>query len=104
MKRRDSFVGDSISSDASELCGERQHGAQHLAQWRDVILRDPAPQLHEVGRECRRYIEDLAYSPSLEIRFAIVQLCDDSAHALLAERHDDTAADNRLRRIFRDTV
>ncbi len=50
MQCSNSLVGDVVADDAPELRGERQHGAEDLADGRDVVLRDPAAQLHQFGR------------------------------------------------------
>ena len=68
MQRSNSFVGDVIADDAPELCGKRQHGAENLADGSDVVLRDPAAQLHEFGRERGGGVEYLAQTAGLELR------------------------------------
>ena len=100
MQCSNSFVGNVVSDDAPELRGQRQHGAKDFADGRDVVLRDPAAQLHQFGRERGSGIEHLAQATGLELGFAIVQLGDDAAEPLLAEGHDDAAADAGFRRVL----
>ena len=52
MQRSNSLLGDVIAEHAAELRRQREHGAKYFADGRNVILRDPAPQLHEFGSEC----------------------------------------------------
>ncbi len=104
MQCSNSFVGDVVADDAPELRGEWQHGAEHFADGRDVVLRDPAAQLHEFGRERGRGVEYLAQATGLELGLAIVQLGDDAAQPLLAKGHDDAAADAGLGRILGKAV
>ena len=51
MQCSNSLVGNVVADDAPELRRQRQHGAKHFADGRNVILRDPAAQLHEFRSE-----------------------------------------------------
>ena len=104
MKCSNSFVGNVVADDAAKLGRERQHGAKDFADGCDVILRDPAAQLHQVGRERGSGIEHLAEPAGFKLGFAIVQLGDDAAQPLLAEGHDDAAADARFRRVLGQAI
>ena len=96
MQRVDALVGDAVADDLAKLRRQRQHGAEHFADGRNVILRDPATELHQFGGERGSGIEHLAQPLGSELRLAVVQFGDDAGEALLAERHDDAAAHDRL--------
>ena len=96
MKCSNSLVGDVVANDAPELRRQRQHGAKHFADGGNVILGDPAAQLHEFRSKSGSRIEHLAEAPRLEFRFAVVQFGDDAAQPLLAEGHNNAAADAGL--------
>src|SRR5215469_3237111 len=99
MERVQSFGGDVIARGAAELGRQRQHAAQYLADWRDVIVRDPLSQLHQLIRQCWRRIQHLLYSLGFEMGLAIMPFDDDAAHSLLAEGNDHPSADTRLRQL-----
>ncbi len=42
-------VGDAIEDVAADFAGERQHGAQHFTDGREVVLRDPEGEFHQLG-------------------------------------------------------
>ena len=97
MQCSNSFVCDVVADDAPKLRRQRQHGAKYFADRRDVVLRDPAAQLHQLRGQCGRRVEYLAQAPGLELRLAIMQLGDNAAQPLLAEGHDDATANAGLR-------
>ncbi len=100
MQCSNSLVGNVVADDPPELSGQGQHGAENFADGRDVVLRDPAAQLHEFGCQRGGGVEYLAQAAGLEFGLAIVQLGDDAAQPLLAEGHDDAAADAGLGRVL----
>ena len=87
---------DAIAGRAAHLSHERKHAAQHFAQRRQVVLRNPGGQLHELGVEDRLLVKHRFNQPCLDRRSFIVQAGDHPNQLFLAEGHDDAAADWRV--------
>src|SRR5271157_2332523 len=49
-----------VADGPPKLRGQGQHGAENFADGRNVVLSDPAAQLHELGRQRGRGVEYLA--------------------------------------------
>ena len=77
---------DAIAGCTAHLRHERKHAAQHLAQWRDVVLRNPGGQFHELSVEDRLLIKHCFDRPRLDWRRFIVQAGDYADQFFVAER------------------
>src|SRR5579864_4929079 len=96
MKREMALLGDAIGDGALEFGTEREHGAENFAQRSEVVIGDPLAETHELPVEHGRGIEHADDVLGLYGGFAVMQVDDDAAHALLPERHQYTASDGRL--------
>ena len=63
---------------------------------REVVLRDPGGQLHELGVEDRLLVEHGFDRPRLHRRSFIVQAGNHPNQLFVAEGHDHAAADGRI--------
>ncbi len=90
-----SGVGDPIQHLAADFAGEGQHGTQHFTDRREVVLRDPLPELHQLRGEDRLRIEDGQQRFCFDGRRFIVQAQDHAGELLVAERDQDARTDGR---------
>ena len=88
--------GDAIANRSFELRGQRQHGAKHFAERRQIVVRNPFAQPKELLIEHRRSIKHTENVFGLHFRRTIMKDGDDSRHALLAEWNQDAPADHGL--------
>ena len=80
-----------------------QRGFQHLADWRRVIVRNPAAKVENIGSQQRDRIENTADLMYLDIRRRIFPEADHKPfHISLPEGNDDSAAGFHGRRQFVD--
>src|ERR1700758_1836637 len=96
MKREGALLGDAVRDGALKLGAEREHGAENFAQRSEIIIGDPLAETHELLVEHGRGIKHADDVLGLYGRFAVMQVDDDAAHALLPERHQYTASDGGL--------
>src|SRR5581483_398194 len=94
------LLGDAVDPVAPDLGGEGEHAAQDFAERRAVVLRDPAGELEELGREECGVVEealDFFYFDWFRIGggswWVVVQPDDDAEEALAAEGDQDACAD-----------
>ena len=92
-------VGDAVVDGAPHLGRQRQHAAQHLAERRQVILRDPLGQCQQMLAEQRLLVEHCLEilaprSPAERLTLTRRHHADE---LFVAERHDDARA--ALRRL-----
>jgi hypothetical protein len=50
-------IGEAVVDGAANFRSQRQHGAQHLAERRQVVLRDPLRELEQMIAEQRLFVE-----------------------------------------------
>ncbi len=50
-------IGEAVVDGAADFRSERQHGAQHFAERREVVLRDPLGELKQMVAEQRLLVE-----------------------------------------------
>ena len=89
-------LGDAIANRPFELRGQRQHGAKHFAEWREIVVGNPFPQSHKLFIEHGRGVETLSTFFALHLGRAVMQRSDHARHALLAKRNQHASADDRL--------
>ncbi len=85
-------IGERIKLGFTNLAGERRHTAQYFAEWRAIILRDPAAQRDELDFEYGFFVnqaEDFFHRAGGGI---IVQLQDDAGELSRSERNQDAAS------------
>src|SRR5215469_543110 len=90
-----SLLTNSISDDPLELGAQRKHRAKNFTDRREIVVRDPPAQPKQVIAENRSWIN---YSENIsgdDFWLAIVEIDDDTHHALLPERNEDSSSDHR---------
>ena len=97
------FFRDAIGDGTFEFRAQRQHGAEHFAERRQVIIRDPFTQAHELLIEDGSGVENVEDAFGFYRRLAIMYLDDDARHPLLPERYQHSSAHHRLKAI-RDVI
>ncbi len=94
------LLGDAVDPVAADLGGEREHAAEDFAERSAVVLRDPAGELEEFGREERGVVEealDFFYFDWFRISggcgWVVMQRDDDAEEPLAGEGDEDACAD-----------
>ena len=57
MQRHPPLIGDAIRDRPLEFRGERQHGAKHFAERREIVIGNPLPKFQQMFIENRREVE-----------------------------------------------
>ncbi len=91
---------DAILPRATHFGRQGQHRAEHFAERRQVVLRDPLAQFHEVRIEHRLAVEHLQHifdrEARLHARLAIVQRHHHARQAFGTKRHEHAPAHDGL--------
>ncbi len=97
VQRRPSRLGDAERPRALHLRAQRQHGAEDLAERRQVVVGDPFAQAHQLGIEHGCGVEDFKDVLGLDRWRAIMQRGHHARQPQVAEGHQHASADHRLR-------
>ena len=85
-------VGQRIDFAAADVGRQRQHAAQHLAERRAVISRDPFAQREQFGVEHRLGVDQAQRFARLDAGRFVMASQDHAGKAAAAERHQYAAA------------
>jgi hypothetical protein len=80
---------------AAHLAHQRQHGAQHLAHGRDVVLRDPLGQIEQLLGQDGIFIENADERFGFDRRRIVMHAQHDAGQLLIAKGHQHTGANGR---------
>ena len=103
VQRALSSLGNAVDEVAVHLGGQRHHAAEHLAQRRNVVLRDPLRKMHQLIGEQRRVVEHLLHGLDRDrVRWPFVMHAHHDSHQPLpTEGHQYARANCRLDAVHR---
>ena len=90
------FPCDPALADTANFSAKRQHGAEDLADRRNIVLRDPFGQAQQCGIEQRLGVEDVENFFCRDRRWMIVQRSHYASQPVSAEGYEHAAANYRL--------
>ena len=82
-------VGDPVVDGALHLAHQREHGAQHFAEWRQVILRHPRAKFEELVAEKGLVVQNRFNRLGFELRRRFGTLAHNHADELFVAKGDN---------------